>query len=147
LLVLLLFPMGPTAQNSKDISECGPPSPVYCGSSADCQNLEGDYYCTCSPGYEPVSGAMIFRNESENTCRDVDECQHRPRVCKGRSVCINTEGNYTCQCPPGLEFSPEDPRHCTGRPSEDSVRQAWSWGRSWGGSGTPRMRETRLRLL
>ena len=57
---------------------------------------------------------------------DMDECQHRPRVCKGRSVCINTEGNYTCQCPPGLEFSPEDPRHCTGRPSEDSVRQAWS---------------------
>ena len=46
---------------------------------------------------------------------DVDECQHRPRVCKGRSVCINTEGNYTCQCPPGLEFSPEDLRHCTGR--------------------------------
>lgn len=61
---------------------------------------------------------------------DVDECQHRPRVCKDLSVCINTEGSYTCQCPPGLEFSPEDPRHCTGRPSEDSVRQAWSWGRS-----------------
>uniref|UniRef100_A0A4W2DLF5 Adhesion G protein-coupled receptor E2 n=1 Tax=Bos indicus x Bos taurus TaxID=30522 RepID=A0A4W2DLF5_BOBOX len=100
-------------ESCDDINECGPPSPVYCGSSADCQNTEGGYYCTCSPGYEPVSGAMIFRNESENTCRDVDECQHRPRVCKGLSVCINTEGSYTCQCPPGLEFSPEDPRHCT----------------------------------
>nr|CAF25492.1 CD97 antigen transcript variant [Bos taurus] len=100
-------------ESCDDINECGPPSPVDCGSSADCQNTEGGYYCTCSPGYEPVSGAMIFRNESENTCRDVDECQHRPRVCKGRSVCINTEGSYTCQCPPGLEFSPEDPRHCT----------------------------------
>ncbi|MXQ97247.1 hypothetical protein E5288_WYG011676 [Bos mutus] len=100
-------------ESCDDINECGPPSPVYCGPSADCQNTEGGYYCTCSPGYEPVSGAMIFQNESENTCRDVDECQHRPRVCKGRSVCINTEGNYTCQCPPGLEFSPEDPRHCT----------------------------------
>uniref|UniRef100_A0AAA9SEN3 Adhesion G protein-coupled receptor E2 n=1 Tax=Bos taurus TaxID=9913 RepID=A0AAA9SEN3_BOVIN len=153
LLVLLLFPMGPTAQNSKacalpcppnsscvngtacrcapgfisfsgeiftdplescdDINECGPPSPVDCGSSADCQNTEGGYYCTCSPGYEPVSGAMIFRNESENTCREVDECQHRPRVCKGLSICINTEDSYTCQCPPGLEFTPEDQRHCT----------------------------------
>ena len=46
---------------------------------------------------------------------DVDECQHRPRVCKGRSICINTQGSYTCQCPPGLAFNPEDPRNCTGR--------------------------------
>ncbi|XP_061006014.1 adhesion G protein-coupled receptor E2-like [Dama dama] len=109
LLVLLLFPMGPTAQNSKacalqcppksscvngnacrcdpgfisssgeiftdplescdDINECGPPSPVYCGSSADCQNTEGGYHCTCSPGFEPTSGATIFQNESENTCQ------------------------------------------------------------------------------
>uniref|UniRef100_A0A4W2DLC8 EGF-like domain-containing protein n=1 Tax=Bos indicus x Bos taurus TaxID=30522 RepID=A0A4W2DLC8_BOBOX len=100
-------------ESCDDINECGPPSPVDCGSSADCQNTEGGYYCTCSPGYEPVSGAMIFRNESENTCREVDECQHRPRVCKGLSICINTEDSYTCQCPPGLEFTPEDQRHCT----------------------------------
>ncbi|KAG5208654.1 hypothetical protein JEQ12_016219 [Ovis aries] len=100
-------------ENCDDINECGPPSPVDCGSSADCQNTEGGYHCTCSPGYEPVSGPAVFRNESENTCRDVDECQHRPRVCKGRSICINTEGSYTCQCPPGLEFNPGDPRHCT----------------------------------
>ena len=52
-----------------DIGECGPPSPVDCGSSANCQNTEGGYYCTCSPGYEPVSGPAVFRNESENTCR------------------------------------------------------------------------------
>ncbi|XP_065773665.1 adhesion G protein-coupled receptor E5 isoform X3 [Muntiacus reevesi] len=100
-------------ESCDDINECGPPSPVYCGSSADCQNTEGGYHCTCSPGYEPTSGVTIFRNESENTCQDVDECQHRPRVCKGRSICINTQGSYTCQCPPGLEFNPEDPRDCT----------------------------------
>ncbi|XP_042105740.1 adhesion G protein-coupled receptor E5 isoform X4 [Ovis aries] len=100
-------------ESCDDINECGPPSPVDCGSSADCQNTEGGYYCTCSPGYEPVSGPAVFQNESENTCRDVDECQHRPRVCKGRSICINTQGNYTCQCPPGLEFNPDDLRHCT----------------------------------
>ncbi|KAB0387433.1 hypothetical protein FD755_002389, partial [Muntiacus reevesi] len=100
-------------ESCDDINECGPPSPVYCGSSADCQNTEGGYHCTCSPGYEPTSGVTIFRNESENTCQDVDECQHRPRVCKGRSICINTNGSYTCQCPPGLEFNPEDPRDCT----------------------------------
>ncbi|XP_059744514.1 adhesion G protein-coupled receptor E2 isoform X2 [Bos taurus] len=146
LLVLLLFPMGPTAQNSKacalpcppnsscvngtacrcapgfisfsgeiftdplescdDINECGPPSPVDCGSSADCQNTEGGYYCTCSPGYEPVSGAMIFRNESENTCRDVDECSSRQHQCHNSTVCINTVGSYTCHCRQGWEPKP-----------------------------------------
>ncbi|CAI9169699.1 unnamed protein product [Rangifer tarandus platyrhynchus] len=100
-------------ESCDDINECGPPSLVYCGSSADCQNTEGGYYCTCSPGYEPTSGVTTFQNESENTCQDVDECQHRPRVCKGRSICINTQGSYTCQCPPGLEFNPKDPRNCT----------------------------------
>ncbi|XP_061006079.1 adhesion G protein-coupled receptor E5 isoform X1 [Dama dama] len=100
-------------ESCDDINECGPPSPVYCGSSADCQNTEGGYHCTCIPGYELTSGVTIFQNESENTCQDVDECQHRPRVCKGRSICINTQGSYTCQCPPGLEFNPEDPRNCT----------------------------------
>ncbi|XP_043323038.1 adhesion G protein-coupled receptor E2 [Cervus canadensis] len=141
LLVLLLFPMGPTAQNSKacalrcppksscvngnacrcdpgfisssgdiftdplescdDINECGPPSPVYCGSSADCQNTEGGYHCTCSPGFEPTSGATIFRNESENTCRDVDECSSGKHQCDNSTVCINTVGSYTCHCRQG----------------------------------------------
>ncbi|XDC75303.1 hypothetical protein R6Z07F_006476 [Ovis aries] len=141
LLVLLLFPMGPTAQNSKacalwcppnsscvngtacrctpgfisfsgeiftdpletcnDINECGPPSPVDCGSSADCLNTEGGYYCTCSPGYEPVSGPAVFRNESENTCRDKDECSSGEHRCHNSTVCVNTVGSYTCHCRQG----------------------------------------------
>nr|XP_031293321.1 adhesion G protein-coupled receptor E2 isoform X1 [Camelus dromedarius] len=153
LLVLLLLPLGPAAQNSTacarwcppnsscvngtscrclpgfssssgseiftsllescdDINECGPPLTVSCGQSADCKNTEGSYYCMCIPGYALVSGAPTFRNESENMCQDVDECQWKPRICKGRSICINTEGNYTCQCPPGLELNPEGPEPC-----------------------------------
>ncbi|KAB1259559.1 Adhesion G protein-coupled receptor E2 [Camelus dromedarius] len=96
----------------QDINECGPPLTVSCGQSADCKNTEGSYYCMCIPGYALVSGAPTFRNESENMCQDVDECQWKPRICKGRSICINTEGNYTCQCPPGLELNPEGPEPC-----------------------------------
>uniref|UniRef100_A0A8C4M121 Adhesion G protein-coupled receptor E2 n=1 Tax=Equus asinus TaxID=9793 RepID=A0A8C4M121_EQUAS len=96
-----------------DIDECGPPLAVSCGTFADCQNVDGSYYCSCSPGYGLVSGATTFRNESENTCQDVDECQQKPRICKGRSVCINTLGSYTCTCPPGLELNPKDPNLCT----------------------------------
>ncbi|XP_057346192.1 adhesion G protein-coupled receptor E2 isoform X3 [Manis pentadactyla] len=100
-------------ESCDDINECGPPSPVSCGKYADCRNTEGSYFCTCSPGYVLASGAAAFRNASENTCQDVDECQLKPRVCRSRGICINGQGSYSCQCPPGLELSPEEPRLCT----------------------------------
>ncbi|XP_077893501.1 adhesion G protein-coupled receptor E5 isoform X3 [Ictidomys tridecemlineatus] len=140
-----------------DINECVPPMKVSCGKLADCQNVEGSYYCTCSPGYELRSGGTNFTNASENTCQaaartspapsgdhrgsatpgthsgpqatvepgtqsgnsggrrleDVDECKQNPRICKGRSTCINTQGSYRCQCLPGFEPNPEDPKLCT----------------------------------
>uniref|UniRef100_A0A8C9PEQ8 Adhesion G protein-coupled receptor E5 n=1 Tax=Spermophilus dauricus TaxID=99837 RepID=A0A8C9PEQ8_SPEDA len=96
-----------------DINECVPPMKVSCGKLADCQNVEGSYYCMCSPGYELRSGGTNFTNASENTCQDVDECKQNPRICKGRSTCINTQGSYTCQCLPGFELNPEDPKLCT----------------------------------
>nr|XP_060483359.1 adhesion G protein-coupled receptor E5 [Panthera onca] len=102
-------------ENCDDINECGPPLAVSCGKFADCQNTEGSYHCECSPGYQLASGAKTFRNESENTCQGVDKCQLKPRLCKGRSICINTQGNYTCGCPPGLELNLSDPNVCSGR--------------------------------
>ncbi|XP_043322862.1 adhesion G protein-coupled receptor E5 isoform X3 [Cervus elaphus] len=88
-------------ESCDDINECGPPSPMYCGSSADCQNTEGGYHCTCSPGFEPTSGATIFQNESENTCQDVDECSSGKHQCDNSTVCVNTVGSYTCHCRQG----------------------------------------------
>ncbi|KAM5233036.1 adhesion G protein-coupled receptor E2-like isoform 1-T1 [Hipposideros larvatus] len=52
-----------------DINECEPSPTVSCGKFADCQNTEGSYYCTCSPGYVLISGSKKFRNASENTCQ------------------------------------------------------------------------------
>ncbi|XP_074194200.1 adhesion G protein-coupled receptor E2 isoform X3 [Rhinolophus sinicus] len=101
-----------SSETCDDIIECGPPPIVSCGKFADCQNTEGSYYCACYPGYELVSAAKTFRNESENTCQDIDECQLKPRVCKGRSNCVNTAGSYTCVCPPGFEFDQQDPNLC-----------------------------------
>uniref|UniRef100_A0A2K6MQQ5 Adhesion G protein-coupled receptor E2 n=1 Tax=Rhinopithecus bieti TaxID=61621 RepID=A0A2K6MQQ5_RHIBE len=96
-----------------DINECGSPSKVSCGKFSDCRNTEGSYHCVCNPGYELVSGAKTFKNESENTCQDVDECQQNPRLCKSYGTCVNTLGSYTCQCLPGFKFKPEDPKLCT----------------------------------
>uniref|UniRef100_I3N3J8 Adhesion G protein-coupled receptor E2 n=1 Tax=Ictidomys tridecemlineatus TaxID=43179 RepID=I3N3J8_ICTTR len=53
----------------EDINECVPPMKVSCGKFADCHNMEGSYYCMCSPGYGLLSGAKKFTNASENTCQ------------------------------------------------------------------------------
>ncbi|XP_042638691.1 adhesion G protein-coupled receptor E5 [Orycteropus afer afer] len=100
------------AEACDDINECAPPVRVSCGKFADCQNVEGSYYCTCSPGYMLPTGGKAFRNESENMCQDVDECQQNQKLCKSRGTCINTHGSYTCQCPLGFEFKPDDVKVC-----------------------------------
>uniref|UniRef100_A0A8D2E339 Adhesion G protein-coupled receptor E3 n=1 Tax=Sciurus vulgaris TaxID=55149 RepID=A0A8D2E339_SCIVU len=52
----------------KDIDECKPPISIYYGLNAECQNIEGSFYCRCVPGYELLSGDARFNNSSENTC-------------------------------------------------------------------------------
>ncbi|XP_026940788.1 adhesion G protein-coupled receptor E5 isoform X5 [Sagmatias obliquidens] len=84
-----------------DINECGPPLTVSCGKLADCQNTEGGYDCMCIPGYELTSGATVFKNESENTCRDMDECSSGQHQCHNSTICVNNVGSYTCRCRQG----------------------------------------------
>ncbi|KAM6148693.1 adhesion G protein-coupled receptor E5 isoform 3-T3 [Erethizon dorsatum] len=89
-----------------DINECGPPTSVSCGKFADCENTEGSYYCVCSPGYALISGARNFRNATDNTCRDVDECSTGQHQCHNSTVCVNTLGSYRCRCRPGWKPIP-----------------------------------------
>ncbi|XP_042549581.1 adhesion G protein-coupled receptor E2-like [Dipodomys spectabilis] len=81
-----------------DINECAPPLRTYCGKFADCENTEGSYYCVCSPGYALESGDKIFRNESENTCQDVNECTSGHHSCHSSAHCLNKAGGYECGC-------------------------------------------------
>lgn len=77
---------------------------------------------------------------------DVDECQQKPRICKSRGICINTQGSYTCDCPPGLQLNPGDPNLCTGRGPGRRCDAALELGRGRGGSHSPRRREKTLRF-
>uniref|UniRef100_A0A2K6FS58 Adhesion G protein-coupled receptor E5 n=1 Tax=Propithecus coquereli TaxID=379532 RepID=A0A2K6FS58_PROCO len=122
-----------------DINECAPPTKVFCGKLADCQNVEGSYYCTCSPGYAPTSGPKTFHSENENTCQgknhpmssfsqgtlsglgqgltpffgspDVDECSSGQHRCHPSTVCTNTVGSYRCRCRPGWKPKPGLPNN------------------------------------
>uniref|UniRef100_A0A9L0S4W8 Adhesion G protein-coupled receptor E2 n=1 Tax=Equus caballus TaxID=9796 RepID=A0A9L0S4W8_HORSE len=94
----------------RDVNECGPPFGVSCGNFADCQNVHGSYYCTCSPGYGLVSGATTFRNESENTCQDVNECASGHNPCHSSTHCLSVLGSYKCCCRPGWKPVPGSPK-------------------------------------
>ncbi|XP_066203077.1 adhesion G protein-coupled receptor E2-like isoform X3 [Saccopteryx leptura] len=101
-LVLLLLASRSADQNPRDINECGSFSKVFCGKFADCHNTNGSYYCTCIKGYELVSGATVFHNESENTCQEIDKCNIRARYCDDSTFCVRTLDSYECHCLPGL---------------------------------------------
>ncbi|XP_043673250.1 fibrillin-2-like isoform X2 [Vespula pensylvanica] len=57
--------------------------------------------CECSKGYAKVDG---------KSCVDVNECELNAGICRGGGTCVNTDGSYRCECPPGLTL---DPTHTT----------------------------------
>ncbi|XP_039366862.1 adhesion G protein-coupled receptor E3-like [Mauremys reevesii] len=81
-----------------DIDECQGPSPADCGPHANCASVPGSYYCTCVVGYEPSSGKSKFTHASENSCQDINECNKTPDICGPKTMCINTNGSYRCEC-------------------------------------------------
>ncbi|XP_037001717.2 adhesion G protein-coupled receptor E5 isoform X1 [Artibeus jamaicensis] len=97
------------SETCEDSNECGPPLSVFCGKLASCRNTEGSYYCACNPGYRLVSGAMNFSHESQNTCRDVNECSSGQNPCHNSTHCLNIRGSYKCCCRPGWKPVPGSP--------------------------------------
>ncbi|XP_003250904.3 fibrillin-2 [Apis mellifera] len=57
--------------------------------------------CECTKGYAKFGG---------KECVDVNECELNSDICKGGGTCVNTDGSYRCECPPGLTL---DATHIT----------------------------------
>ncbi|XP_061386675.1 fibrillin-2-like, partial [Musca vetustissima] len=61
-------------------------------SPGSCQEAENEFgfQCICPVGYR----------EENNRCVDINECEEGTHECSHH--CVNTEGNYLCQCPQGF---------------------------------------------
>ncbi|KAJ8533166.1 hypothetical protein K7X08_016055 [Anisodus acutangulus] len=78
--------------------------------NSDCHDNSNGYRCSCMQGYD---GNPYL----EDGCQDIDECiDRKPNYrCAKDAICKNTEGNYTCTCPPdfsgdGTECNRDNPQ-------------------------------------
>lgn len=83
---------------------------VKCGPHAYCKADGTEAYCVCDVGwtYNP--------NDIAAGCQDINECDtvHGPSGrCGLNAICINTPGDFSCQCPPG--FSGNAAIQCVGK--------------------------------
>lgn len=68
-----------------DIDEC---DTNPCKSFEDCENTQGSYQCQCQLGYR--------REEPDEDCQDMNECQLELHTCTSTQRCDNTIGSYVC---------------------------------------------------
>jgi hypothetical protein len=87
-----------------DIDECANNISI-CGNYGQCNNLIGSYNCECMNGYRQVTttnhtceGKIIYYNDLLIFI-DIDECIEHIDECDLDAKCMNTLGDYYCECP------------------------------------------------
>ena len=66
-----------------DIDEC---QREPCNQNANCENMPGNFSCTCKTGYSGDAAS----------CVDYDECATESHNCQIETFCENTEGSFSC---------------------------------------------------
>uniref|UniRef100_A0A3P9C3R9 Adhesion G protein-coupled receptor E8 n=1 Tax=Maylandia zebra TaxID=106582 RepID=A0A3P9C3R9_9CICH len=97
------YKMSPICQGlcnflTSDVDECY--NSTICGPYSICENLPGNYSCSCKVGFEPMDKTK--QPNETNVCIDIDECTETPGICGKMTVCTNVPGTFYCSCPDGL---------------------------------------------
>ena len=58
-----------------------------------CNNEVGSYSCSCKRGFE--------LDIDQSTCKDQDECALNLHDCEYPAECVNSVGDFECDCPMG----------------------------------------------
>ncbi|GFY44810.1 EGF-like domain-containing protein [Trichonephila inaurata madagascariensis] len=71
---------------------------AVCGKGATCSNFK----CTCENGYRTIDSTIrVLDKTTILRCEDIDECAEKTHSCPANSTCVNTPGDYFCQCTNG----------------------------------------------
>lgn len=78
---------------------CDASSPCPTGEQCVRDEQLNENVCVCQDGF--------MRDQSTNTCRDLNECvESGGPVCGINAICKNLPGSYECQCPPTMVGNP-----------------------------------------
>jgi len=80
------YEWNPAYLKCTDIDECAQ-NPSPCQNGGSCNNLPGNYSCTCTAEYVGTN------------CTDFNQCTQTPSPCLNGGTCNKIPGNYTCTCP------------------------------------------------
>ncbi|XP_055944931.1 fibrillin-1-like isoform X2 [Argiope bruennichi] len=89
---------------------------LVCGTGSICY----DNKCDCAPGFRVIDSTIKVSGERRILrCEDIDECSEGIHNCPNNTICINTQGDYYCQCKPGYKkdenrFLVMDKKPCIG---------------------------------
>lgn len=87
-----------------DIDECASNPQICSGTNQICENLPGNYQCTCENGFR------FYKSE----CLDVDECTENLHPCTNEQNCVNYSGGFKCIQKYQPVYKPTvGPRHST----------------------------------
>ena len=75
-----------------------PPEPII-GQNSECNNIDGDHFCTCVDGYYST-------NNDISVCANIDECAEGTHNCNVDARCTHTDGCFECAWKSG--FAGED---------------------------------------
>ncbi|GFR16680.1 hemicentin-1 [Trichonephila clavata] len=92
------FTLDVDGESCLDVDECET-NLAECTSSEECMNTVGSYKCLiiCRDGYR--------RSDDDLYCLDINECDENLHLCE--QTCINSIGDYSCDCDVGYYLSSE----------------------------------------